>query len=125
MKKLPLYVGLGLFALLLLTFSPVFVSEFTCATVSGTVTEVGEGGVKDLVIKLSNNDKLFYINRGLVTKFDLDEMKEKLSGQQVTIRFARHASLLYLFGAKSRHIAELVHNGEIIYSELAQGSGFY
>ena len=118
MKRKLLYCGLGLFALLLFPFRPVFVSEITCDCVSGVVTEVSEGGVKDLVIKLSDREGFFYVNRGLERQFDLNKMTKKLIGQHVTISYvARHFSLLDLFDAAGGHIAELALNGEVIYYE--------
>ena len=40
-------------------------SEENCMQISGLVTEVSEGGSKDVVIKIDGSHTTYYINRGL------------------------------------------------------------
>lgn len=90
-------------------------------TISGTVTEIAEGGVKDMVITLSGCSEIYYINRGLEKDFRLNEMNGKLKGKEVAITFSNHWSPFDKDNL-NRHIIELRLNEEIVFSELSKRS---
>ena len=90
-------------------------------TISGTVTEVTEGGVKDMVITLSGHSEIYYINRGLEKDFRLNEMNEKLKGKEVAVTFSNHWNP-FDKNNLNRHIIELRLNEEIVFSELSKRS---
>ncbi len=102
---------------LLLALRPITVDRGNCKTISGTVSEVTEGGVKDLVIELSGQDGIFYINRGLENKFELSEFTTRFKGKEVTISIADHWTPLDPF-KKTNHIIELTFGQEVVFSEL-------
>lgn len=102
---------------LLLALRPISADRGNCKTISGTVCEVTEGGVKDLVIKLSGQDGIFYINRGLEKNFKLSEFAERFKGKEVTISFADQWTPLDPFN-KTKHITELTFGQEVVFSEL-------
>ena len=56
----------SLLVLMILAIKPVpRVGEDRCKTIHGTLDHVFEGGDADLVIRLINQEQIFYINRGL------------------------------------------------------------
>lgn len=118
MKKIFIVFGsVFMTVLFLLALRPISVDRSNCKTISGTVCEVTEGGVKDLVIKLSGQDGIFYINRGLDKEFKLSEFTKRLKGKEVNISIADHWTPLDPF-KKSNHIIELTLGQEVVFSEL-------
>jgi len=119
MKKIILIFSLVFVTLFFsLALRPISVDRNNCKTITGTVTEVTEGGVKDLVIKLSGQDRILYINRGLEKKFNLPEFKDEFIGKEVTVSFADHWTPLDPFSKGGRHITELTIGQEVVYSEF-------
>ena len=102
---------------LIVVLRPVSVTRENCKNISGIVTEVTEGGVKDVVIILAGHNEVFYINRGLENGFKLTELIEKFKGKEITISFAKHWTPLEPRN-KSYHIAELRLSEELVYSEF-------
>lgn len=119
MKKIILIFSLVFVTLFIfMVLRPISVDRNNCKTITGTVTEVTEGGVKDLVIKLSGQDRILYINRGLEKKFNLPEFKDEFIGKEVTVSFADHWTPLDPFSKGGRHITELTIGQEVVYSEF-------
>lgn len=118
MKKM-IFISLASLVILLLIFAlrPMTVTRENCKLVTGTVTDITEGGIKDAVFKLSGHESIYYINRGFEDRFTLPELIEKFKGKEVSISFVDHWTPLDP-NERSRHIAELTFNQEIIYSEL-------
>lgn len=116
MNKLLLILGLG-FVLVILSFWPIDTSRDNSAQISGTVVEVSEGGYKDAGFVLEGKKGFYYINRGLVSKFKLADLK-KLEGQTITLLYAKHWSLFGLFFNQGYHITELKQGDQILYSEF-------
>lgn len=84
-----------------------------CAVKQITVTNVYEGGTKDLVFSESNGD-FYYINRGLEQGMTIEGMKEKALNKEVTLHIAP------ILAGAPRHIAQLAVDGDIIYTEFDQ-----
>ena len=103
--------------LLFLALRPISADRGNCKTISGTVSKVTEGGVKDLVIILSGQDGIFYINRGLEKEFKLSEFTTRFTGKVVTISFADHWTPLDPL-KKSKHLTELTFGQEVVFSEF-------
>ena len=82
----------------------------------GVVVDITEGGVKDAVFHLENDNHLYYINRGLENKFKLKALKEQLVGKEVTFVYANHWTPLD-WNNKSTHVARLVLGDKIIFDE--------
>lgn len=77
-------------------------------TFSDTVTDIYEGGEKDVVFALKNHKGTYYINRGLQNGLHLDSLKKQMLNGMVTVSYC----------APTTHINELAYDGRIIYSEL-------
>lgn len=52
---------------------------------SGRVVKVHYGGVNDVVIRLPNDERFYYINRGLERGLDLDRFAQQLEGKNVNL----------------------------------------
>ena len=77
-----------------------------------TVTEITEGGIKDIVFYYNDSD-FYYINRGLENGLNLDSLNAKVLNKTVTLHLAK-----LIGGATSEHIAQLALGDEIIYTEF-------
>lgn len=86
-------------------------------SVEGKVENIYEGGVKDVVFKLENDDRVFYINRGLENGLDLSELKDKYIGKKLTLTYINHKYLFDIFVSNS-HLAEVKSDRTTIYSEF-------
>jgi hypothetical protein len=120
MKKthLTIAAAIGLFVLLAaFTLRPVpTVTEKECLVIKGTVTNIYEGGVKDVVFVLKGQKETYYINRGIEQGLDLNALKKQLEGKEITIKYPDHWSLLNPNG-RLRHIGKVEFEGKTIYNE--------
>ena len=95
---------------------PTTVSEKSCQKITGIVTEVNEGGVKDATFKLSENETLFYINRALEDKFTIKQLRQEILNKQVTIYFVKKSS--FLSSIKSQQIRKMKVGKNMFYTEF-------
>lgn len=96
---------------------PVPEDEKECLSVTGTVSNIFEGGVKDVVIMLKDNPKTYYINRGLENGLDLEALRKELEGKEITIKYPDYWSLLDP-GKKLLQISKIEHDGKTVYNEI-------
>ncbi|MEL6942244.1 MAG: hypothetical protein AAFO82_06210 [Bacteroidota bacterium] len=120
-KKSLFFSGLGIifFVFVALVFRPVpmNLTESECEFVEGTVSHIWEGGVKDVVFNLEETNRKFYINRGLENGLELEALRQQLIGKKVQIYYPDYwTPLVPKDGIK--HLSKLVHEEEVIYSEL-------
>lgn len=104
------------FAILALRPVPI-AKEADCLSVSGTVTDIYEGGEKDLVIKLRGQNKIYYINRGLERGLDIQQLKTALIDQQAVLKYPDYWTPLDP-GRSSIHISKIENGGRTVFSEL-------
>lgn len=117
-ERLILSLGLVFLVIAVAIFRPVpIVQEHEAIPVSGTVRFVFEGGVNDVVIKLEGDDRRFYINRGLEYGLDLDDLKDRLIGHQVVMKYPKYWTPLD-WNNQVRHISKLEFQGEVLFNEL-------
>ncbi len=108
-----LFLGPGI-----LIFRPVPIpDEKDCLSLKGTVTEIYEGGIKDVVFKLQGLDKEFYINRGLERGLDLKKLKAELTNKEIVIKYPKYWTPLNP-GNSVRHISKIECAGKTIFTEL-------
>ena len=121
MKKRLIFITLGMSLLVLaaLTLRPVTIPDdpADCLIAEGKVKHVFEGGPQDINIRLEGDPTMYYINRGMQYGLKLDSLKELLTGNQVTIRYPKHWTLLDPNG-KVKHLSILEYNGEEIFNEI-------
>jgi len=119
MKRLAYFFFAATFlfiATLILRPVPI-VTESEALTTSGTVTYVYEGGVKDVVLRIKDSPRTYYINRGLEEGLEIKALQEKLIGEEVTIKYPQYWTPLD-WNDKVKHLSKLEHRGEVIYNEL-------
>lgn len=120
MNKKHIIILAAIFLLIVLaslTLRPVPIpEEKDCIVVTGTVEEIYEAGVKDIVFKIKNKNQKFYINRGLETGLTLKGLEKDLLGKEVTIKYPDYWTLLA--DESVRHLSKMEYNGKTIYSEI-------
>ena len=117
MKKIILFIVLIL--TIVISFFAIKkneVNEESCRKVSGKVTEINEDGIKDATFKLSKNDTLYYINRGLENKFSLNELRKEIMNKEVTIYYVENNN--FLSSIQSQQIRKLEIGKKTLYSEF-------
>jgi hypothetical protein len=111
-------LGLIFIGAMILLFRPVQIpEEKDLLSLKGTVTDIYEGGVKDVVFKLRGQDKIYYVNRGLERGLNLKELKAKLIDQEIVIKFPDHWTPLDP-NRSSIHISKIEHEGRTLFTEL-------
>ena len=119
MKILTTIIGVCFLVLAILIFRPVPIPENAedCLVAEGKVTQIFEGGVKDVVFMLENDETTYYINRGLELGLNLEDLQNTLIGNKVTILYPDYWSPL-IPNSTSRHLTILEYNGKDIYNEI-------
>ena len=85
-----------------------------CISKEIKVTNVSEGGEKDLVLHEANGD-FYYINRGLENGFTIEGAKAAILNKTVTLHLYK-----FWFGIESEHISQLEVDGTVLYSEFEE-----
>ncbi|MBO3697206.1 hypothetical protein [Roseivirga sp. E12] len=119
MKKplILLISGFSVIILLSLTLRPVpSLPENELTIANGIVSNIYEGGENDIVFKLRESNDMFYINRGLEQGLNIDDLKKRLLGNQITVKYPEYWSLLS--NGTSHHISKVEYKGEVVFSEL-------
>ena len=111
-----LCVALIGFMVLILRPVPIL-PEKDCETLKGTVTNVYEGGAKDVVLTLNGQRKLYYVNRGLERGLDLNTLKRQLINEEVVIKYPDYWTPLNI-NERSIHISKIEHKGKTVFTEL-------
>ena len=88
-----------------------------CSKVMGTLEKlVPNQNSKDIGIRLNGDSRHYYINRGLETS-GLIAALENLPGEEIEIYPVNHWTPLDPTNSV-RHVAQVVHNGKVLYSEF-------
>ncbi len=119
MSKLVISLTVLLTVSMLLLFSMKVPSPTNnnTVTVKGTIENIYEGGIKDVVFKLKDDDRVYYINRGLENKFELKELKEAYIGRTLALTYINHNHIFKSL-INNRHLSEVKSDNSIIYSEM-------
>jgi len=111
-------LAIAFIGLLLLVLRPVPIPlEKDCLTTRGIVSEIYEAGTNDVVFKLQDQSKQFYINRGLERGLELNKLRSELISKEITIKYPKHWTPLDPVNSV-RHISKVEHEGRIVFSEL-------
>ena len=117
-KKIILLIGFIFFVIAVLILRPVpIVSEDKAIIETGVVKLIFEGGVNDVVFKLEDNNKRYYINRGLESGLTIKGLREKLIGEEVVFKYPRYWTPLD-WNNEIRHLSKVEFNNEVIFNEL-------
>ena len=105
------FVCIALYLIFFIKIGPVSLDKAKSIEVTGTIDQLYEGGVKDVVVKLEHNPNIYYMNRALENGFDLSNMERDLRGKQVTLWHAKSRA------SSGGHIIQLHYRDSIYYSE--------
>lgn len=101
-----------------LIFRPVpIVSESKAISEIGIVKEIYSNKGKDVIFVMLNTDRKFYINRGLENGLELNNLKEKLIGNSIVMKYPKYWTPLD-WNNSIRHISKVEFKNEIIFNEL-------
>ena len=117
-KYFAIFAGLIALATVIFCLRPVpILAEKDCLVIKGTVSEIYEGGVKDVFFKLHGQNQSFYINRGLQRGLSLRELQANLTGREIVLKYPDHWTLLNPNNL-SVHISKIEHAGQTFFTEL-------
>lgn len=101
-----------------LIFRPVpIVSESKAISEIGIVKEIYSNKGNDVIFIMLNTDRKFYINRGLENGLELNNLKEKLIGNSIVMKYPKYWTPLD-WNNSIRHISKVEFKNEIIFNEL-------
>ena len=101
-----------------LIFRPVpIVSESKAISEIGIVKEIYTNKGNDVIFIMLNTERKFYINRGLENGLELNNLKEKLIGNSIVIKYPKYWTPLD-WNNSIRHISKVEFKNEIIFNEL-------
>ena len=101
-----------------LIFRPVpIVSESKAISKIGIVKEIYSNKGNDVIFVMLNTDRKFYINRGLENGLELNNLKEKLIGNSIVMKYPKYWTPLD-WNNSIRHISKVEFKNEIIFNEL-------
>lgn len=108
----------SVFFVLVFVLQPIpALSEAEALVEEGIVIGIYESGDQDITLQLADNDRLFYINRGLEKGLDLNTLKHQLIGQTATLKYPSYWTPLD-WNSRYRHLSKLESEGVVLYNEL-------
>lgn len=122
MKQITKIIILSLSLIILiigfLIFRPVpIVSERNAISKKGIVTNIYSNKGNDVIFILKNTNRRYYINRGLENGLKINNLKEKLIGNVIIIKYPKYWTPLDWNNAV-RHISKVEFKDEILFNEL-------
>lgn len=118
LKYVLIIIGVLFFTTAVLIFRPVpIVKESNAIVESGVVKEIYSNKGNDIIFKLENRKRRFYINRGLENDLDLEDLKSKLIGSKVTFKYPKYWTPLD-WNDEIKHLSKVEFNQEVIFNEL-------
>ena len=104
----------------ILIFRPVpIVSENKTISESGIVKEIYSNKGNDIIFVLENIERRFYINRGLENGLELNNLKQKLIGNSIVVKYPKYWTPLD-WNNSIKHISKVEFNDEIVFNELSK-----
>jgi hypothetical protein len=111
-------IGVIFLGLAVLILRPVPIpDEKDCLSLKGTVSQIYEAGVKDIVFKLHGLDQTFYINRGLERGLDLKTLRVELINKEIVIKYPKYWTPLDPRNSV-RHISKIEFDGGTVFTEI-------
>lgn len=118
LNKIFIGFGIVIFLLAAFIFRPVpIVSEDRAIVETGIVTDIYEGGENDVVFLLENKKRRYYINRGLENGLDLADLRERLIGREITLKYPAYWTPLD-WNDEIKHLSKVEVKDEVIFNEL-------
>jgi len=114
------FYGFGVltFIIAIAIFRPVpIVAESKAIVKTGVVDHIYEGGENDVVISLRGSQRRYYINRGLENGLEIQNLRDRLIGNEVVIKYPKYWTPLD-WNNTIRHMSKLEFEGEVLFNEL-------
>ena len=101
----------------IITLRPVpIMPEERLSVAEGTIDHIFEAGEFDIVFTIRESGKHYYINRGIEQGLSVEDLRDKLLNQKVTIKYPEFWSLM---GSENvNHLSKLIFRDQVIYTEL-------
>ncbi|WP_296310986.1 hypothetical protein [Winogradskyella sp. UBA3174] len=117
-KKIIIIFAILSLVLAALILRPVpIVTESKALVVNGIVSDIYEGGAKDIAFKLKYDNRIYYINRGLERGLEIGDLKQNLVGKEVILKYPKHWTPLD-WNDKIKHISKVESSGQVFFNEL-------
>ena len=117
-KHYAIFGGLIAIIMAMILLRPVPIpDEKDCLILRGTVSEVYEGGVRDVVLKLRGHSQSFYVNRGLERGLNLKRLQANLTGREIVLKYPDHWSP-FDPNKTSIHVSKIEFAGETVFTEM-------
>lgn len=117
-KIILIIFSLTILIIAVLIFRPVpIVSENKAISENGIVMEIYTNKGNDIVFILENTNRRFYINRGLENGLELNNLKQKLIGNPIIVKYPKYWTPLD-WNNSVRHISKVEYKDEILFNEL-------
>ena len=105
-----------LLAVLILRPVPI-VSESKAISESGIVKEIYTNKGNDIIFIMEHIERRFYINRGLEHGLELNNLKEKLIGNPIVVKYPDYWTPLD-WNNSIRHLSKVEYKDEVLFNEL-------
>ena len=117
LRKLGFSAFAFLTVLAFLALRPAPASELSsCETIQGIVADVQLGNSQEIVITLTNTDRVFYINRGQELGFDVNIIKDLILEEEVTLYYPHYWTPLDPT-ASIRNLTGIQLGDQLVFSE--------
>jgi len=118
LKHTILILGILMLIVGVSVFGPVpIVTEDEALVVTGVVESVHEGTSFDVVIRLVDQSRRYYINRGLERGLSMHDLEDKLVGKEAILKYPKYWTPLDWNGS-TVHISKVEVGDEVIFNEL-------
>ena len=97
------------------------VTEKNTISESGIVKEIYANKGNDIIFILENVQRRFYINRGLEMGLELTDLKKRLIGNLIVVKYPKYWTPLD-WNDKIKHISKVEFNHEMLFNELKESS---
>ncbi len=118
-RRVSVVFGLMAFALIGISSNPVPAAKpENCETVTGRVVGVDSPCCRDVVLKLENDPRVYYINRGLDREIDLERLRANLSDTPVTLQVIRRTWSPLDPTHQMAPVAQVIAGDKVVFSAL-------
>ena len=108
------------FIIALLIFRPVpIVTEDNTITEQGVVSSIYSNEGNDIIFTIENTQRRFYINRGLENGLELNNLKQRLIGNEIVLKYPKYWTPLD-WNNTVRHVSKVQFKDEVLFNELKQ-----
>ncbi|MEQ8471408.1 MAG: hypothetical protein RIC35_09485 [Marinoscillum sp.] len=74
---------------------------------------------KDLVFEIAGHTGTYYINRGLELEINVDELKEEILNEDVSVYYVKTSNLI-ANATNTQHISRIALRNKVLYDEIEQ-----